>query len=668
MVTKTVAALICQKSNPGRWVVLLLLLCSSVSFGQLKVRALQRTAEKESSRMHTIGRTKQLAPLSLPFFDDFSRPLVVDSSGLMFPDLNRWQSSYSVWINPGMAIHPPTINVATFDGLDSAGVAYNPNDVFISGFTDSLTSSKIDLSTSAAVNPVAESERNSVYISFFYQWHGNGEAPDEQDYLELLFKNDLGEWESAWRSPVQTFQRDLFYSAIVQVAGNTFFHNAFQFQIRSFGRQSGPFDTWNLDYVYLNKGRSATDTSFPDRAAASPLSPLFKPFSAMPYTHFLISGTLDSVRFDVQNLKNENSAANYKADIEYSIFKDGSPAQFTKVVENAKSVTPGFGLDPLGRVTVKIDTLPQVISRSDFDIEADSADVTLNVILASGDEADNKAPFEPYDLRINDTVSNTYHLRNFYAYDDGIAEYAVELIETGNFLAYRFDLPLSLPDTLALLEAIDIYFPPYGLPSTLNVDFYVFAKHATRDVPGARLLTIPSYRISNQGANQFQRIKFLPALALDTVNTFYIGWKQPISGKVLVGLDNSNDTGNKIFVNVEGNNFPDERNAVWIQNTTISGSLMIRPVFGIGVVDVTTGIEDEVKFAVYPNPSAGNFYIEGELDNLEILSTTGQRVSFQSETDQIKTFVQLHNASSGLYLLRCRSRSRTRTVKIVVNR
>ena len=59
------------------------------------------------------------------------------------------------------------------------------------GFCDSLVSQAIKMGEP----DVLISERNSVYLSFFYQWQGNGEAPDALDYLQLEFKNDQGIWE-----------------------------------------------------------------------------------------------------------------------------------------------------------------------------------------------------------------------------------------------------------------------------------------------------------------------------------------------------------------------------------------------------------------------------------------------------------------------------------------
>ena len=89
-----------------------------------------------------------------------------------------------------MGINPPSINVATFDGLDSAFLPYSQQ-VLTNGLRDSLVSQAIKL----GVPGVAVGERNSVYLSFFYQWQGNGEAPDPDDYLQVEFRNDLGQWE-----------------------------------------------------------------------------------------------------------------------------------------------------------------------------------------------------------------------------------------------------------------------------------------------------------------------------------------------------------------------------------------------------------------------------------------------------------------------------------------
>ena len=152
----------------GKWkskstLIIPILLVTHVSLAQLQVVPVQR-ADIESPVLKSqrlSARTKETPPLSLPFFDDFSK-----TYQQLYADTGRWENSFSTWINDGMGIHPPTINVATFDGFDSAGLAYSPNEVLLTGYTDTLTSNPIDLSEAA----VSIAERPTVYLSFLYQW------------------------------------------------------------------------------------------------------------------------------------------------------------------------------------------------------------------------------------------------------------------------------------------------------------------------------------------------------------------------------------------------------------------------------------------------------------------------------------------------------------------
>lgn len=611
-------------------------------------RAANSTSEKVSK--NAAARTKALPVLTLPFFDDFSKPY----KG-MYPDIALWDSSFSVWVNEGMAINAPTINVATFDGLDSEWRAYKPNDneILFTGFTDSLVSNRINLSESGN-KPVSAAERTSVFLSFFYQWQGNGEAPDKDDYIQVEFKNSLLEWETVLTiKPLLNFQRDTFYTAIMQVVGDKFFHDSFQFRFKTFGRQSGPYDAWNIDYVYLNKGRNANDLSFPDRAAASAITSLFHPYTSIPYPHFLASKKIKSVSFDVKNLKNFPSSTNYRAVIEYVNYVGNTPIPFSKILVASGGVKGLAGdMEPYERVTVNMTNLPDTTNASEFNPNADSLNIVLRMKVISNDSIDqDRFVFEPINFQVNDTVSSAYFLKDYYAYDDGVAEYAAGLIAPGNLSAYEFEIAEGVDNVL--LKGFDIYIPPFGTSANQTIDFYVYDDEEGK--PGKQLIRISGKSISSKGINEFQKVQFIPEIQI-TQRKFYIGWKEPITGKMLVGLDINNDTGHKMFVNTNG---------FWEQNDRVKGSFMIRPSFGTGVVDPTTGIEDEVKFSIYPNPAKGSFYIDGLVDKLEILSITGHAVSFKLESDSRKTFIYL-NQPAGLYLLRCTKGNVTKTHKLIL--
>lgn len=634
--------------------VLPLVLTAALASAQLKEFPLERpglapvkTADQSTARKQSV------APLTLPFWDDFHKPYKT-----LFADTAHWENSFSVWVNDGIAIQAPTLNVATFDGLDSAGRAYNPNDILVTGYTDQLVSRPIDLGTGP--NGVPPELRNTVYLSFFYQCEGNGEPPDGlDDFLQVDFKNADDEWETVHiLTPSENLERNKFYSAIIPVSDDRFFHDHFQFRFRSYGRQSGPYDTWNIDYVYLNKNRNANDLSFPDRAAASTISPLFAPYTAVPYLHFLVSPQMDNVQFDVQNLKNTFSSTNYRAFAEYTNFRDGVAYTSFKTLVSAEGVKGGAGdMEPFERVRARLSVLPDV---NEFDPDADSAKVTLIMKVISNDSIDSERfKFAPVNLQVNDTVITTYWLKDYYAYDDGIAEYAAGLIQPGNLIAYAFDLPEGLYDTLKVLKGFDIYFPPYAITSNQTIDFFIYREQD--GLPGEVWMPVPARKIERSGLNRFQRFTFLPGLQIDS-RRFFIGWKHPVAGRLLVGLDKSHDTGDRIFVNTNG---------FWYPNEDVRGSLMIRPVFGTGVVDPTTGIVDEEKseWSVFPNPNNGHFILEGEPGHIEILSLTGHPIMFLMEpAGPGRTYIST-NTASGIYLLRYTTQQgRVKTRKLVILR
>jgi hypothetical protein len=662
---------------------LFFLLSSQSSFGQLQVKPLKRSGIV--TRENHFGRTKETAPLTLPFFDDFSKPLIIDSTNEWYPHPDLWERGFPVSVNDGLAINAPTLNVATFDGLDSAGNAYNAQEIFLNGFTDNLVSRPIDLSETSPVNPVSISERNTVYLSFYYQWKGNGEAPDADDYLQVQFLNGSGQWETTLTINTSAdFVKEKFYPATIKIDGDRFFSKNFKFRIRSFGRQSGPYDTWNLDYFYLNKNRSLNDVSVPDQAISSPLSSIFpNGYRAIPYSHFLAGPRLIAPKFTVSNLRGGSpDVLNYfiEANVTNIFFNEDDTVAVSGTFKNldpnpAPPNSEGINDDGTGTilpfetrvVTAKYISSIDTINYMDPDASAVKIDLKVNLLTGdnidpdTGNPADDYDPkYAPIDFRINDTLHSHFELGNYYAYDDGVAEYAGGLVEAGNVFAYRFDLPPTLHDTLRVLEAFDIYFPSFGITSNQNVDFFVFNEENGK--PHEILVRVSSVSIRKQENNGFQRIRFLPALQISQ-NSFFVGWREPVSGELLIGLDNSNNTGDKMFFNAGGGINPDATG--WKLNTVITGSFMVRPVFGSGEVDPTTGIAEDSRLDLYPNPNNGSFQISGKAENVSVLSSTGQPVAFETDAFDDRTYVHV-NASSGLYIVRYRSMGVTHTQKIII--
>ncbi len=577
------------------------------------------------------NRIQATSPVNLPFWDDFSYTDI-----LTYPQENLWQFGKSVYLNNGTAIRPPTKNVVTFDGVDSIGKPYNVNDILAKGFADKLVSQPIRMDL---VDPAL---RGTVYLSFYYQVKGNGESPDPGDQLILSYKNSSGAWETMYTvDNDQSQATDAFFQVIVPVADDRFYHDAFQFRLRNFSRLSGPYDTWNVDYIYLNTSRSLSDTSYPDRSVSTPLTSMFVDYYAIPARHFLQNpaANLQKPSLDLYNLKSGNLQP-----FDYStkaVFKTRvNKVVTTKTVILDVAQDPGSLLTGLQYLNVTLNKIP---APSDFDPLADSIGISLkynmavkdNVPIPGGDY--DPARYSPIDFRYNDSIQSSYVLRNYYAYDDGTAEYGAGLSQAGSYLAIKFNLKSSQPDTLV---AVDIYFPEFGDNTSQSLAFQVRTDLSDATAPPIWQELIV---VDRKTQNTFVRYNLSKYAVLS--GTFYLGWKQLNNVTLPVGLDKNTDNGSKLYYSTTGQ---------WIQNTTIKGSLMVRPIFGGGKGEgIVTGIEPGIRRQpIYPNPASRICYLPGDAESVTVADITGRYIETSIQylgSEQSVTFL---SPVSGLVIVR----------------
>jgi hypothetical protein len=210
------------------------------TWSQLTVHPLEgnRAAPSISKKKFSSARTED-GELSLPFWDDFSFTTEDHADDLL------WIKNRSVLVSSGQGINPPTINVATFDGLNENGSPYNSTDPQDYGYRDTLESQTIKMTE------VTLPFRNSVFLSFFYQAGGNGEPPDPSDFLRLEFLNVSGTWDEIVKLQIDhDMELNVFYDTLIRINQAQYYHDIFQFRFVSFGRRSGRFDSWHIDNVY----------------------------------------------------------------------------------------------------------------------------------------------------------------------------------------------------------------------------------------------------------------------------------------------------------------------------------------------------------------------------------------------------------------------------------
>ncbi|MBD2751528.1 T9SS type A sorting domain-containing protein [Spirosoma validum] len=591
----------------------------------------------------TLTSSVVSAQTTLPFFEDFST--ASGRPGIDRPDANRWQSGSGVYINNTMAINQPTVNVASFDGLMANGRPYIQNSPLAQGYTDTLASLPINLN--------GLSVADSVYISFYWQAKGLGEAPDPGDSLSrqaadsltLQFLDRTGSWKTVWAIAGGIINNN-FFQVFVPVRQAAYFHAGFAFRFRSFGRASGPFDTWNVDYIYMNRGRSVNDRFVKDVAMRQALSPLLKRYTAMPLTQYVVNPaaeTADSVMTDSYNLFNNFNFTTFRFTVRDEtsgrLVQDDpqtSSVLIPALSSQRKSAKPrpvtGFGSATRAMLRYKFDLLT----------------------------TDDQNPSIPgVNLRRNDTISAVAALDNYYAYDDGTWEYAQQIRQREQ-IAVRF--VLNKPDAMVGVKACIVPFTTNQTGQSFVIN--VYSNNGGR--PGTIIYRqsfttqYPTYR------NGFVDFAFTKNVSVR--DTFYVGYQQVSSSDTTylrLGFDKNSPFGTQIFYNGGTN---------WEQNGSssslnVQGAFMLRPIMGGQPDTVVTATPDPEPLAalqVYPNPTAGLIrWDEQRLTKLDVISTGGQIIHTVEPVRGQQT-LDLSYLPDGLYLIRLWADQRTNVQKIII--
>ncbi len=627
---------------------ILLFFCSaSFCFSQVEVVSIPRNAETTTSTSKS-ARTAELTAMSLPFWDDFSFNIKDET-----PNDTLWEiDSKSVWVNNGSGINPPSIYVATFDGYNATGNPYSANDILAKGFADAMTSRPLKL------GDVAPANRDAVFMTFFYQFAGNGDSPEPGDILSLLFKNAAGQWIEVWsKTNDGTLALDEFTEVNINVrskgsAPDDFFHNGFQFQFRSFGRLSGPYDVWNVDYVYVSNGKAkeifppGNDTpylDFPDRSVVTAMTSLLSDYWSMPAKHFF-SNIINNIKTPKVTIASnrKDQIAPFGETVNYSseITVETKNTVTTQLLETATN--PGnLNYQEPKNVSINIGAIPDLSAWNSYDSLSLKVLFSLNskdnIKKISDDVGDwDEGVYKPINFKSNDTISATNILSDYYAYDDGKADFGIKLNGKGTQLAYEFNMKTTESDDVI---AIDIYFPKYGDDTNQFIQVFI-----ANSLPSAdnEYSFKQSYAVQRTTRNQFVRLKIPDKVTVK--DKFYIGWQLNSEAVIPVGLDRNTDSGSKIYTKVLGA-------ANWEQNTTVYGSIMIRPVLGTAP-DVILDVERSAAGKPYPNPTAGIFYLPTEADRIQLFNLSGQSIDFTETQLADKKQIAILAPATGLYFVR----------------
>ncbi len=668
------------------------------------------------TEMKSISKSAPKASfLSLPFFDDFTASRV-------FPDSHRWVEK-ATFVNNSFCYLPPNQWVVTFDALDSAGNIYK-NATSAPFKADRLTSQPIRLDSVFSPVRAKLSPADSLYLSFYYQPQGTGDAPEESDSLVLAFRELTGDtvfshidsvwisvnnflntpqdtlhpldtlwakppcntrfflvnystlvwgdsilfpcdsvfvpgttWRTVWKTPGMTlkdFQKKYgknFVQVMVPIRDTTCFYKGFQFRFFNYASiinntyppgWRGNVDEWNVDYIYLNAGRTSGDTTYHAIGFSGRYPDFLRNYTEMPYRQYRSAPT-NSLTPDFHVFIDNLDRVDHNIHYYYKVSQvNGS---FGYNYDGGDCVLPPFyqvGFQNCNSSCGAAQACPPVNSLFSLDYDRDTTSYLIKHYIS---DSSVSPP-------LVDSMVYRQGFYNEYAYDDGVPEKGFMLEPAGAELAYRFKI--NVPDTL---RALRIYFNK--IKNTPAQFFNLMVWRDNNGKPGEVI-----YQQKNLNVRWENGIYPFTTYRLDTAilvsGTFYVGYQQQ-NQSLNVGFDTNHDASDDIFYFADGK---------WYK-TSFTGALLMRPVLGQDMIlGVGQRMSDKRKsLTVYPNPAQDKLRFSGlnlkpgQHITAAVYNLFGQQM-FRQEFPH--NFLDIRSLDNGMYLLRINYGGRIYTAKFIV--
>ena len=557
--------------------------------------------------------TSSKSIISLPFIDDFSYD---------FPQVNPdlWEQS-SVFVNRTYPINPPTIGVATFDGINEKGLARDFYPLTSSEPSDTLLSKEIDLSGI-----------DSAFFLFYYQGKGMGDAPQSQDKLVLEFLSDTG-WVQIWEASGQAMTE--FEKVVIVIDSAIFLSNDFQFRFINYATISGNFDHWHIDYIKIDEFVNPNDINELNDVSFVYNSPSFlKRYTQMPWSHFQ-QDMLIELKDSIDILLRNNDASN-SVDYQYNVFENLNLITHYPSSGVSRNVSV-LDFDTIGNFSFQ--NPPIDISSAIFSsFQPDTISFLVQNIIGTS-SSDNKN---------NDTLYHTQKFHHHFAYDDGVAESAYGLNLNGAKIAYQFKL--NRPDEK--LRAVQIYFPQM-LDTVSDIPFELIIWNHNNGQPGDTLYTQTVYPVHTENGEFHTYIIDNPFLVSGVI---YIGWEQTTDDLLNIGLDKNNTANDYMFYNI---------GSAW-NNSSYPGAWMIRPIVSKDPIILSS--DDIVdNFKLYPNPAKSELFIEtNKPENvISIYNIQGVLIKRITSNTTLNRF-NIDNLASAIYIVEVENSENRSYQKIIV--
>jgi hypothetical protein len=620
---------------------------------------------KEAQQLHFLKKSK-FEQLFLPFIEDFS-----NYTG--YPN-EKFFIDKQAFVNNTFPVFPPSIGVVTLDALNEYGEIY-PHLTEVSKGADTLTSRYIHLDWITLKDTIREiTIADSLYFSFYFQPGGAGvvggstgeligNQPEINDSLVLEFAyydadKNITVWNHIWSTPGFSVNKwtsenplEYFKQVMIPITDEKYLNPQFQFRFRNYASLEpqlgimgwqGNVDQWHIDYIRLDIDRNYKDVFTNDLAFVSPTTSFLKNYQAMPWKQFQPADMKSNFTNQLTNLSDGVRASTYK------YFINQNEEYQTGVIDIDPYFTHGIQKKE-SQAAPAISFTPNYLT--------DNTTFRITHIFQNAAGVEN-------DFRIaNDTCVFEQKFQNYYAYDDGTAEYGYCLNNQYNIAFLAMKYTLRVPDSLS---ALHMWFNHTKNSENKDAQFTIFVWKDDNGQPDInnRLYILEGNKPDTLHFSDFAEYKFDKKILVGEkdkgTETIWVGFEQKGNVQLNIGFDQNNDAREFFKYNTNGN---------WT-TSAFRGAPMLRPVFGNPLnVSVPTHKISTIKIA--PNPANDRIEItnyELRIKSVEIYDVMGRKQLSHTANHIPQTTIDVSHLSAGIYFVRIYSENNTiETVKLIKN-
>ena len=577
--------------------------------------------------------------VSLPFFDDFATGSV---------DTRLWEQGGGANVTMDVSPLAPTVGTLTLDAIAADGRLYPSASTNLFP-ADTICSRPIRLDGMGV--------DDSVVLSFYYLpgggygnlWERVGETPGKYDSVFLDFYSVADSaWHTVWCRGGTCVDSLIAHTGFawqyvsIPIVDDGYCDSNFRFRFRNYASLAatskpglkGNCDYWHIDYVMVGRGRDTSATAIPDFrdiAFAAPAQSSLVNYRAMPYRQYVAAEMAQTMHLDIVNLFGTALASQYG----YEVFDAAGNSVYA--YDGGYDNAPPFLPDGTYQTAAAHATPPVNFSFPPMNAPAEYT-IVHTVREGTGGDAH----------RGNDTVRYNQVFAHQYAYDDGTAENGYGLTSTASrlYLAYRFDLHVA--DTLT---AVDMWFNHTFGDENEAVPFYITVWSMGSDGRPDEVLYRDNTRRKPQYGGFAHYALEHPVMVSGHI---FVGFEQSGNDYINLGFDRSFNTADRIYYHTSTD---------W-QRSILSGSLMIRPGFGVAALPVGVGVVAMPEVTLRPNPVADILYIDRLLSGarVEVFDMQGRRMCSTTECR-----IDVSAWAEGVYIVRViQSMLGVHTSKIVV--